>query len=476
MTTLKTPREWFAAGRIMATHKLPYFSSAVMGLVPYELPKLGTLGVTQRGVLYWDPELSKKWTVEHLAWVLLHEAGHYLRDHATREKACGAEHTLWNIAGDAEINDDLVAADAVFPPLTKEDLLHPDGTVDESKVGQPSGVVPEDIECEDGRLAEEYYAALRKRAKVIRIGMIQLPGGQGGKKDKGQGKGSSSGKGKKKGDGGSGGTIVAQVGHGAGCGSGAGQEPHPCEAGIPGHLGKSQAEQKRIQREVAEAVRKHVNQKGRGTVPGGLARWAEEVLGPPRIPWQQKLAKVCRAAVAFRPGAGDYRYDRPSRRQSAFGYGSGSPVFPALRMPVPHVGVLVDTSGSMGDEELKIGLEETKGILLAVGADIHFYACDAALHSAQRVRNINEVRKLMKGGGGTDMRPAFDHIIRQPRKPEVLVVVTDGQIGDPGPQLPGIKVIWLVVGHHRNPRPATWGEIIDVDPKDMGVEDEDEAA
>jgi predicted metal-dependent peptidase len=475
MSTLKSPKEWFAAGRIMACHKLPYFSAAVMGLVPYEIPKYGTLGVTARGVLIWDPELAKKWSVENLAWVLLHEAGHYLREHATREKAAGAEHTLWNIAGDAEINDDLVAADAKFPPLAKEDLIHPDGTVDESKVGQPSGIVPETIGCEDGRLAEEYYAHLRKNAKVIRIGMASMgPSGGAGQKGKGQGQGQ--GKKPAKGQGG-GGTIVVAVGHGKGCGSGAGCEPSPEEAQVPGHLGKSQAEQKRIQREVAEAVRKHVASKGRGTVPGGLQRWAEELLGPPRVPWQQKLAKVCRTAVAFRPGAGDYRYDRPSRRQGAFGYGSGSPVFPALRMPVPQVGVLVDTSGSMGDAELKVGLEETKGIMLAVGAHIDFYACDAELHSAKKVRDIREACKLLKGGGGTDMKPAFEHIVRQARRPEVLVVVTDGQIGDPGPQLPGIKVIWLVLGSYRNPKPAPWGEVIDVDPKDMGVdEDEDEAA
>ena len=47
---LKSPNDWFAAGRIMACHKQPYFSAAVMGLVPYAVPGFGTLGVTERGV------------------------------------------------------------------------------------------------------------------------------------------------------------------------------------------------------------------------------------------------------------------------------------------------------------------------------------------------------------------------------------------------------------------------------------------
>lgn len=467
--TLKSPTDWFAAGRIMAGHKMPYFTAAVMGLVPYAVPGYGTLGVTARGVLVWDPELSKKWTVENLAWVLLHEAGHYLRDHAGREKACAAEHTLWNIAGDAEINDDLIAAGAKFPPFTKED------GVDEEKVGQPSGVTPGEIGCDDGKLCEEYYSHLRKHAKVIKVGVVMMAGGGTAQQGPGQpgkqpgqgagqpGKGQGSGKGKGKG-GGSGGIVIAQVGQGKGCGSGAGNEPNEVEQGIPGSLGKSPAEQKRIQREVAEAVRQAAS-KGRGTVPAGLARWAEEVLGTPRVPWQQKLARVCRSAIAYRAGAGDYRYDRPSRRQGAFGYGTGSPVFPALRMPVPRVGVLTDTSGSMGDAELKTGLEETKGILAAVGAEIDFYACDAALHTAAKIRNISEACKLLKGGGGTDMRPAFDHIIKQPRKPEVLIVVTDGQIGDPGPPLAGIRVIWLVCGEHRDTSTLKFGEVIEMDSR-----------
>lgn len=442
---LKTPTDWFAAGRIMACQKMPYFSAAVMGLVPHQMPGLGTLGVTAKGVLMWDPGLHQRWTIENLAWVLLHEAGHYLRDHAGRQKACAAEHSLWNIAGDAEINDDLIDAGAVFPAFAKED------GVDDDKIGQPSGVTPGLIGCEDGKLCEEYYAHLRKHAKVIKVGVVSMRAGvaQGGGKDS-QGQGQGSGTGDV--------TIVVQVGGGKSCGSGAGQEPSQNEAQVPQGLGKSTAEQKRIQRAVAEAVRS-ASQKGRGNVPAGLQRWAEDILGPSRIPWQQKLARACRAAVAFRPGAGDYRYDRPSRRQGAFGYGTGSPVFPALRMPIPQVAVISDTSGSMGEAELKVGLEEVKGILSAVGAEIAFYACDAEVHSAVRVRTVQQAIRATKGGGGTDMRPAFEAAMGAHRKPEVIVCVTDGQIGDPGPKPHGIHVVWLVVGAYGNAN-LPWGEVI----------------
>lgn len=441
MSQLKSPNDWFAAGRIMATQKMPYFTAAVMGLVPYQVPGFGTLAVSDRGVLLWDPELSKKWTVENLAWVILHEAGHYLRDHAGRRKQCAAEHSMWNLAGDAEINDDLVAAGAVFPKITQDE------TNDPTRIGQPSGVLPKDIDCEDGRLAEEYYAHLRKNAKVIEQGTVSMEGSGNGKGKKGTGSSK---------------TLSVLAGKGKNCGSGAGQEPSPEEAQVPNSLGKSPAEQKRVQREVAEAIRNAAS-KGRGNIPLGLQRWAEEVLGPPRVAWQSKLARSCRAAVAFRPGAGDYRYDRPSRRQGAFGYGTGSPVFPALRMPVPRCAIIVDTSGSMGEAELKVGLEETKGILTAIGAEVDFLACDTEVHSARPIRTVQEATKLLKGGGGTNMQPAFAAVQRRPKRPEVVVCVTDGQIGDPGPPPRGMKVIWLVCGQFRDTRSLAWGEVIELD-------------
>lgn len=426
---LKDPRAWFAAGRIKACSLMPYFSTAVMGLVPYEMPGFGTLGVTARAVLIWDPDLSKKWTVEQLAWVLLHEVGHYLREHSARRERLGADPDLWNIAGDAEINDDLVAAGAQFPVLEAGDGVPPE------LVGKPGGITPKLIGCSDGKLCEEYYEHLRQKQRS----------GKGGS-GQGEGQGIAG--------------LPPPGGTSKGCGSGAGKPVSEAEQQVPAHLGKSAAEQKRIQRSVAEAVRKEAA-KGRGTLPAGLRRWAEEVLGTPQVPWQQTLARLVRNAVAFRPGAGDYRYDRPSRRQGAFGYGPGSPVFPALRQPVPSVSVIVDTSGSMGGGDLLVALEETKGVLAAVGANATFIACDAAVHEVKRVRTVKEAAALLKGGGGTDMRPAIEAAQQGRPRPEVIVVMTDGDIGDPGPA-PAANVVWVCIGKSGGFSPA-FGQVVFVE-------------
>lgn len=401
---LKDPQAWFAAGRIKACHLMPYLSAGVMGLVPYRVPGLGTLAVSARAVLLWDPDLHTQWTVEQLAWVILHEVGHYMREHAARRERAGADPEAWNLAGDAEINDDLTAAGAKFPPIAAGPGVPPE------KVGQPGGVLPSHLGCPDGRLAEEYYAALRKRGG--------LEGGK-GKPRPGWGGGCE------------------------GCGSGAGHHASASEADVPSHLGKSSAEQKRVQRVVAEAIRKE-SSRGRGSVPAGLRRWADEVLGQPQVPWQQTLARLVRNAVAFRPGAGDYRYDRPSRRQGAWGYGPGSPVFPAMRQPVPAVSVVVDTSGSMGADALGAALGEVQGILAAVGAGVTLLACDAQVHEVRRVRSVREAVQSLKGGGGTNMRPAIEQAVAGRPRPEVLVVLTDGYVGDVG-AAPPTNVVWVVI-------------------------------
>ncbi len=440
--TLKSPRDWFAAGRIMARAKMPYFSVALLSLIPYEVPGFGTLGVTERGVLLWDPELQKKWSVEELAWVLLHEVGHYVRDHSGRQKITGAEQTLWNIAGDAEINDDLLEAKAKFPHLDEPD---------ENGNRVVSGVTPGKIGCQDGRMCEEYYDHLRKNAKVIKVGMISMPG---------SGKGKGKGKGKGTGDEEAPGNLTAQLG-GKGCGSGSGAKPDPAEADIPTNIGSSSADKKRVQRAVAEAIRSQA-EKGRGNVPQGLQRWAEETLGPSRVPWRQLLASACRMAIAYRPGAGDYRYDRPSRRQGAYGYGTGSPVFPALRRPVPCVAIITDTSGSMGDGELRVALEESKGILAAIGSQVTFMTCDAQVHGVKKVHSINDVAKALVGGGGTDFHPAFAAVEKLKPRPELVVFITDGDGACPSTPPFGMKVIWLLVGSYRR-TPATWGTVIELE-------------
>lgn len=141
-------REKLGAARLFACNAKcqgaqPYLASALFSLIVVPCPGLGTFGVDKYWRLYVDPVLVDEWEVPTIAAVLVHEVWHLLRQHSPRSEAVGAyagQHR-WNVAADAEINDDLV-----------DTLPLPEWVVTPAKMGMPGGL-----------LAEEYYAALGKK-------------------------------------------------------------------------------------------------------------------------------------------------------------------------------------------------------------------------------------------------------------------------------------------------------------------------
>lgn len=432
------PKDKLAAGRLMAGSKFKYFRSAILSMVPKEAPGLGTFGTTKDGVMFWDPAMAAIWSVDELAAVVIHEVSHLLRNHDARCTRIHAEKARWNQAADDEINDDLEDAGLHLP---KKPFIP---------------CTPKGHGFEEGLTAEEYYRLLEKEE-------LKQP-------KKGQGQGQS-----KAGQVGAGaeGEGEGKPAVGAGwCGSAAGR-PLPGEAEAKGQTkGRSDVELDRMRRTTAEAIRQEAS-KGRGTVPAGWARWADEQLKPPKIRWQDKLARITRGAVAYVAGQVDMHYTRPSRRQAGIGWGMGKPVLPAYRAPLPRVSVLADTSGSMGTSELMTAVGEVAGILKTTGAAIDFCACDASVHGLKTIRRWQELSTLMKGGGGTDMRPGFEALLARRTKPNVIIVITDGCLGGgvPEEQPPGVKVVWVVVGKYKT-KPCDWGEQIFVD-EEPGMQPED---
>lgn len=141
-----TSDEWrrVRLARMAAVEAMPYFARAVFAMVPVAMPGLGTFAVDRHWRLYIDPAMlgsADGWTIPQASAVLLHEVGHLLREHAARGDAVDmpVDRAMWNIAGDAEINDDLLSAG----------------------LGLPSGAVtPAGIGCQDGHAAEVYYRHL----------------------------------------------------------------------------------------------------------------------------------------------------------------------------------------------------------------------------------------------------------------------------------------------------------------------------
>jgi predicted metal-dependent peptidase len=208
-----------------------------------------------------------------------------------------------------------------------------------------------------------------------------------------------------------------------------------------------------IRRQTAEAILRTAREKGRGSVPGGWIRWAEEITLPPRIPWQQKLARVLRGMVSSRAGMVDYSYRRPGRRQSAV----PDVVLPGMVRPTPEVAVVVDTSGSMGDGEISLALREIRGILQATGSGTTVLAVDAAVQTCRKVFSPRQVLSGLRGGGGTDMRVGLEAALRLRPRPDIVVVITDGWTPWPS-SAPPVPV--MVVTTDRDGPP--WAETVRV--------------
>ncbi|GGY57618.1 vWA domain-containing protein [Streptomyces omiyaensis] len=202
------------------------------------------------------------------------------------------------------------------------------------------------------------------------------------------------------------------------CGSGADGRDRAWELGPDGADGLTPQEREAVVYRVAQGIDGHP-----GTAPAGWRRWAEEVCHPPQ-PWRELLGAALRAAVSAAGAGDDYTYRRPARRAASL----PGVVLPGLRRTPPRVGVVIDTSGSVSDTELGSALLEVAAITRALGGRrdlVTVIACDAAAHTASRLCADAEIPLV--GGGGTDLRAGFSRALRLSPRPDVLVVLTDGQ-------------------------------------------------
>ena len=392
--------EGLAAARLWAATKFPYLATGVFGAQVIADRDSGTVSVDESWRMRADPEVTADWTPAQLGSVLIHHVCHLLRTHGERAQGTGVrpdEAADWIRAADAEINDDLVPAGLELP-------------------GHP--VLPRDLRAEDGLLAEQYFAGMRRHAS--RAAENQ-----------------------------------ARSGQWLDCGSGADGIRRPGE-GRRGEVGLPRWQADLLRRQVAQDVIAHGQQPG--TVPAGLLRWAEEVLSP-KVNWRAVLAAELRRAVAEVAGAVDYSYRRPSRRSAV----AGPVVLPALRRPVPEVAVVCDTSGSMTEDLLAMVLAEVEGLLRALGLarQVRVLACDTAVAPAQRVSSARQVELI--GGGGTDMGAGIGAAAALRPRPAVTVVLTDGYTPWPAAAPKGMRVVVGLLGDGAPDAPP-WTRSVRVEP------------
>jgi predicted metal-dependent peptidase len=114
------------------------------------------------------------------------------------------------------------------------------------------------------------------------------------------------------------------------------------------------------------------------------------------------------------------------------------------------VAVFIDTSGSIGDDELMRFKSECVGIAKSFESiDMIIGYCDTEVKGKPLEVANGNVAKIMEykalGGGGTDMTKCFTWINKNAPENELIVIFTDGYTPFPTKKLVGNRnVLWVI--------------------------------
>lgn len=183
-----------------------------------------------------------------------------------------------------------------------------------------------------------------------------------------------------------------------------------------------------------------------GKLDERMARLVERLLRP-SVPWRSVLARFMNTTARI-----DYNLSRPSQRRE------GDAILPSLYMRRITIVVALDTSGSIGEDELNEFITELNAIKGSMNAQITLLACDSSLdENGPWVFESWEALQLpdsIQGGGTTNFSPVFEWVSTSVIPPDLVVYFTDAR--GRFPDRSAIPTLWLVKGSAEVP----WGQRI----------------
>lgn len=350
----------------------------------------------------YDEEFVETLTDPEFRFVIMHEVYHCIFKHLmTWQHLFEEDANTANIACDYAINIRLVDA---IPQLSKDLIQMPKvGLVDARFRGMDSG---------------EIYRILRKEQK-------QQPQG-GGQPQQGQGQGQpQQGQGQ------------PQQGQGQGQPQ-QGFDDHDWE----GAQEMSAEDKAEAERKIDEALRQGALLAGK--VGSGGDRELQGLLEA-KVRWQDALREYVQEQCA----GNDYStWKRPNRRYLGMDIYMPS----GVSERVGDIVVAVDTSGSIGGEQIKQFLGEIDAIAQGVNPESVWLlywdteVCRAERYIGEDVRNIVQSTKPA-GGGGTTPSCVTRYMYTNSIRPKVAIVLTDGYVGGDWGGEWACPVVWCIVGN-----------------------------
>lgn len=162
--------------------------------------------------------------------------------------------------------------------------------------------------------------------------------------------------------------------------------------------------------------------KQQGKTPAGMERFIDGLLQP-KVNWRELLRMYLKPYLY----PTDFSYAKPHKKSQLLGV-----YLPDTVREAKEVEVLVDTSGSIGEDDLRAFMGEMVGIATSsayVMMTVSF--CDTQLYEDARYKvegaNIKKLLSMKpKGGGGTKMLNGLNYIKEHNRLVPVVIVLTDG--------------------------------------------------
>lgn len=196
----------------------------------------------------------------------------------------------------------------------------------------------------------------------------------------------------------------------------------------------------------------HAVAKSQGKMPAGMERIIMGHLKP-KVNWLQALRRKLRfGASLLQPR--DTNWLQPNRRFLNCSYVMPSTIGPDS----PKIVYAIDTSGSMSEKELDQAISELEDIRKKFSAKVYFMDCDSTVYESRWIMPNEKLPKL-KGGGGTDFEPVFQHLIEKRINPDYCVFFTDGAGNFGKDPTNRFKVLWVLTSQFVDP---PFGETIRV--------------
>ena len=233
-----------------------------------------------------------------------------------------------------------------------------------------------------------------------------------------------------------------------GGGGGEGFDEHDWE----GASSLSEEDKKQLEKEVDQAIRQGIiaEQKVVGKGGGRMGRDLADLVEP-KVDWREVLREFVKATCNAK--------DTSSWRRVNRRYLSSDIYMPSLiGERVGHLVIGIDTSGSVGNKELAEFLSEVQSIAKDVHpdkVDLIYWDGEVAGHEEYSASQVDSIIDSTKpaGGGGTDPTCVMEYMKEKAIKPEAIIMLTDGYIGNWGDEW-NAPILWTIVGNNRNYAPV----------------------